>query len=90
MTIDILHLNRDSNTIRWTADGEASALGEIVDWHAWRDPMDQRWTVEFPRPTGLPFDLLELFVEHLDLFRAVRQAIATFSQCDGLSAGACR
>jgi hypothetical protein len=88
MDIHIIHFEIDPSSQRWLADGEADALGESVRWHAWRDDAERRWTVELPRPTGLPMGLLELLLEHLEMFATVREALAEFEAQGDLSIAA--
>ncbi len=82
MDVQIRHFELEPLSNRWLADGQAEALGESIHWQAWRDSCDRHWTVELPRPTGLPMDLLELLLEHLCLFDTVRGAL-TDVECQG-------
>jgi hypothetical protein len=75
MDIQIFRIKHDHHCGRLFAQGEAEALGECVRWAAWRDLGEQAWTVELPRPTGLPLALLDVLLEHLDMFGRVRAAL---------------
>ena len=88
MDIHIEHFDIDNHSSRWMADGEAEALGESVRWQAWRDADDSAWTVEIPRPTGLPIALLELLLDHLEMFDTVREALSTVEQQGGIAIAA--
>ncbi len=88
MDIHINHFDIDTDSDRWFADGEAEALGEYVRWQAWRDSTEQGWTVELPRPTGLPIDLLDLLLEHLEMFDTVRTALDAVEAQGGLAIAA--
>ncbi len=88
MDILINHFDLDTSSERWMADGDAEALGEIVRWQAWRDTNEQRWTVEIPRPTGLPMELLELLLDHLEMFDTVRSALNHVEAQGGLAIAA--
>jgi len=88
MDILINHFDLDTSSARWMAHGEAEAMGEVVRWQAWRDAREQRWTVEIPRPTGLPMDLLDLLLDHLEMFDTVRSALHDVEAQGGLAIAA--
>jgi hypothetical protein len=88
MDIQIFRIKHDHHCGRWQAQGEAEALGECVRWAAWRDLGEQAWTVELPRPTGLPIALLEVILEHLNLFGMVGAALKEVECQRGLALAA--